>query len=62
MGLNSINKIIKVIKITKKQSYIFNGVLIIIIKALCVVQFGHTFKVFIIVIIKTPFYLLKINH
>ena len=25
------------------------------------VQFGHTFKAFIIIIIKTPSYLLKIN-
>ena len=58
MGLNGINKTIKIIKITKKQSYIFNNN---IMKAFCMAQFGHTFKAFVI-IIKRPSYLLKIIH
>ena len=32
-----------------------------IIKALCMAM-GHTLKAFIIIIIKTPFYLLKVNY
>ena len=32
-----------------------------IIKALCMAKRGHTFKAFIIIMIKAPFYLLKIN-